>query len=139
MIQHRDGHRGPVEPAAPEPNLRRALRALDPGADDPTYWFRFRSRVMGLVERELTRRRMLADLTVPDLVVSWGRTLVPTALLAAGLAAFLLMQGVPAPAITPFGVEEELAEGLDGAPIPTVLSSEDQLDAGGVIFASEAY
>lgn len=139
MIQHRDGKGGMADSQGPDPVLGRALRSVDPGTSDPTYWFRFRSRVMAGAAGELARRRMLADLTVSDLVVSWGRALVPTAVVAAALAAFLLVQDLPGPAVLPLGVEEQLAEGLEGAPIPTVLTSEDQPDAGGVIFASEAY
>lgn len=139
MTHHPDTYGGADDPSGPDPALRRALRSVDPGTADPTYWFRFRSHAMASAARELARRRMLADLTVSDLVVSWGRTLVPAALVAATLAALLLARGVPGPGVLPLGVEEQLAEGLDGAPIPTVLASEDPPDAGGVIFAAEAY
>lgn len=139
MRKHRAGQTDGTDLRGRDPLLARLLRSIDPGASDPTYWFRFRSRVMGSAAGELARRRMMADLTVSDLVVSWGRTLVPTALVAAALAAFMLVQDGSAPSLLPLGVEEQLAEGLEGMSIPMVLSSEDQPDPGGVTFASEAY
>lgn len=140
MIQYRDGRGTGDGTEGSDPVLTRTLGALDPERRDPGYWFRFHDRVMRAAGRELARRRMLADMTVADLLVSWGRTLVPTAVLAAAAAAFVLFRNVPpSPASQPVGVEEQLAEGLEGVPIPVVLASEDQPDAGGVIFASEAY
>lgn len=139
MIQHRDGRDGPADAGGPDPDLRSALRSLDPETRDPTFWFRFHGRVMAAAARELARRRMMADLTVSDLVVSWARGLVPTAVLAAAVAALVLLQGGPAPTLVPVGLEEELAQGIEGAPIPVVLTSDDQPDIEGVIFASEAY
>jgi hypothetical protein len=123
----------------PDPLLGRSLGVLDPGRWDPTYWFRFRGRVMMAAARELARRRMTADTTVSDLVVSWARTLVPTALLAAAVAAFIVFRSQAAPSLVPLSVEEILADGIGGTPIPSELTSEEQLTAGGVMFASEAY
>lgn len=139
MIQHREGQGDTAGSEGPDPVLGGALRAVDPGTRDPTYWFRFRSRVLASAAHELARRRMMVDLTVSDLVVSWARALVPTAMIAAAVAALVLAQGVPGSAVLPLGLEEELAQGLDGMPIPVVLTSDDQPDAGGVVFASEAY
>ena len=115
------------------------LSVLDPGRDDTGYWLRFHRRVMVAAGPELARRRMLADVTVVDVVMGWGRALVPSALLAAAVAALVLLQTEPAPQVAPLGVEELLIDGIEGAPIPTVLSSESQVDAGGVIFAHEMY
>lgn len=138
MIQHHDG-RDPVDGTeGPDPILTRSLSALDPVRWDPTYWFRFRDRVVSAAARELARRRMIADTTMSELVASWARTLVPGAILAAALAAFLLVRSRE-PSILPLAVEEILAEGIDGASIPNVLTSEDQLALGGARFASEAY
>lgn len=69
-----------------------ALESLDPASLDPNYWFRFHGRVMAGAESELSRRRMLANLTVVDVLASWSRTVVPTAMLAAAVAALMLMQ-----------------------------------------------
>lgn len=139
MIQYRDGRGGADGSDGPDPILSRTLGTLDPVRRDPGYWLRFHSRVIRAAGRELARRRMLADMTVPDLLVSWGRALVPTAMLAAAAGAFVLFRSQAPEPVLPVGVEEQLAEGIDGAPIPVVLTSEDQPDAGGVIFASEAY
>lgn len=139
MIEHRDGQKGASASEGPDPVLGRTFRTLDPGRTDPSYWFRFRSRVVTAAARELARRRMLADLTVSDLVVSWSRTLVPTAVLAAAVAALVLLRPPAAPSAPPLALEEILAEGIEGGPLPAELISEDQLDVGGVLFASEAY
>jgi len=139
MIQHEDG-RGVVDgPEGPDPVLARSLEQLDPARRDPMYWFRFRDHVLSSSARELARRRLMSELTVSDMLASWGRTLVPTALLAAAVAAFLLMRSEDVPSIIPLAVEELLVEGIGGAPIPTVLTSEDQITAGGVMIAVEAY
>ena len=63
-----------------------ALAVLDPASHDPNYWFRFRSWVMSGAARELSRRRLVARLTVGDVLESWARALVPTAALVAALA-----------------------------------------------------
>ena len=119
-----------------------ALSALDPAGSDPAYWFRFHRTVMSAAREELARRRMVAGVTVDEVLLSWGRTLVPATMLAAALAGFLLLQGARAtgPADPLLGVEEMLADGLQGTPIPTVVSSPEYPDAeGAVLFASETY
>lgn len=122
-----------------DPVVTRALATLDPGAGDPGYWARFRDGVMARAARELARRRRAAEVTIGDVVFGWGRTLVPTALLAAAAAALVLMRADATPLGTPLGVEEMLADGLEGASIPAVLGSEGLPDGGGVYFASETY
>jgi len=139
MIQDGMGRQGVNGTEGRDPVLTRALERLDPGVGDPMYWFRFRHRVVASAARELARRRLLRESTVSETVALWGRTLVPTAVLAAALAGFALLRSQDVPAMLPIVVEEILVEGIEGASIPTVLTSEEQLDTGGVILAAEAY
>ena len=92
--EFRTPERGSNEEPGRDARLTQALRALDPGSTDRGYWPRFHRTVMGAARDELARRRMLADATVSDIVASWARTVVPTALLAAAVAALLLMEPV---------------------------------------------
>ena len=102
--------RGGEDPAH-DPWVSWALAGIDPGSDDPSYWFRFRRAVTQRAAAELARRRR-GDLTVGDLVVSWSRTLVPATMIAA--AGFLLLRS-GSELEAPPGVEEILSEGLLGA------------------------
>jgi hypothetical protein len=72
--------------------LAEKLAALDPASEDPNYWYRFRAGVMSDAARSLAQRRLIAELTVADVVASWGRAIVPTAALAAALAGVMLMR-----------------------------------------------
>lgn len=105
-----------------DPEVAEWLRTLDPGSEDPNYWLRFRSWVMESAGPELSRRRLLADVTVGDVLQSWSRTLVPTALLAAAVAGLALLRGPVAPEINPLGVEELLVSELGDDPIPAALA-----------------
>lgn len=106
-----------------DPEIAEWLRALDPATDDPNYWFRFRSWVVERAGPELSRRRLLSDVTVGDVLQSWSRTLVPTALLAAAVAALSLVRGPVAPeAAHHVGVEELLVSELHDDPIPAALA-----------------
>jgi hypothetical protein len=114
--------------------LARALAMIDPASGDPNYWLRFRSWVLSGASRELARRRMMAQLTVGDVVGSWARTLVPTALLAAVLAGVVLWRtGTP----LPVSVEELLVSEIRGQTIPAMASPVRAADA--VTFAAEAF
>ena len=73
--------------------LAERLAALDPASEDPNYWLRFRERVMTDAARALAQRRLMAEITVADVLASWGRAIVPTAALAAALAGILLVRG----------------------------------------------
>ena len=107
---------------------------IDPASRDPNYWLRFRAWVLTGASRELARRRMMAQLTVGDVVGSWARTLVPTALLAAVLAGVVLWRaGVP----LPVSVEELLVSEIRGETIPVMASPERAALA--VTFAAEAF
>ena len=120
-----------------DPEVGAWLRALDPGADDPTYWFRFRSWVVESAGPELARRRLIADVTVGDVLQSWSRTLVPTALLAAAVAGLALLRGPVAPVeVSPLGVEELLVSELGDDPIPAALAPQM---GSGVSFVSDRF
>ena len=114
--------------------LAEALSVLDPATDDPNYWLRFRSWVVHAAGPELARRRLMAELTVGDVMTSWARTLVPTAVVAAALAGLLLVRGAPTPA--PIGVEELLTSEVEGQTIPTLTAP---VPNARVVFASEAF
>ncbi len=114
--------------------IAQALHLIDPSSRDPNYWMRFRSWVMTGAAMELARRRVVARLTVGDVVNSWARALVPTALLAAVLAGVLLWRsGMP----VPMSVEELLVSEIEGETIPVLASPARTREA--VIFAVEAF
>ncbi|MGE0157862.1 MAG: hypothetical protein AB7T31_00545 [Gemmatimonadales bacterium] len=114
--------------------LAEALSHFDPASDDPNYWLRFRSWVLQGAGRELARRRMTAQMTVGDVVQSWARALVPTALLAAALAGIVLWRFGSLPPMT---VEELLVSEIQGETIPVLASPARSFEA--VTFASEAF
>ena len=114
--------------------LARALAVLDHARGDPNYWLRFRGLVLTGASFELARRRMMAQLTVGDVVGSWARTLVPTALLAAVLAGVVLWRaGAP----LPVSVEELLVSEIRGETIRVMASPARAAEA--VTFAAEAF
>lgn len=114
--------------------LAEALSLLDPASRDPNFWMRFRSWVLHGAARELARRRMMARMTVGDVVNSWARTLVPTALLAAVLAGIVLWRA-GAPLVV--SVEELLVSEIEGETIPIMASPARSREA--VTFALEAF
>lgn len=115
-------------------DLAEALFLIDPASQDPNYWFRFRTWVMNGATLELSRRRMIAQMTVGDVVHSWARALVPTALLAAVLAGILLWR---VGSVLPMTVEELLVSEIQGETIPVMASPARSFEAA--IFASEAF
>ena len=116
--------------------LAEALSVLDPARWDPNYWLRFRSWVMGAAARELSRRRLMAQLTVGDVMQSWARAVVPTAVATALLAGLLLIRSSSLSAPLPIGVEELLVRDIQGETIPMMLEAEE---AEAVSFASEIF
>jgi hypothetical protein len=114
--------------------LAEALVQLDPASRDPKYWLRFRTWVMTGATLELARRRMMTQMTVGDVVHSWARALVPTALLAAAVAGILLWRFGSAPPMT---VEEMLVSEIQGETIPVMASPTRAFET--VTFASEAF
>ena len=117
--------------------LADVLHNLDPAVDDPTYWTRFRGWVVSSAHLELARRRLVADLTVGDVVSSWARTLVPTAALAAALAGMLMVRSGASPAPGPLALEEQLVAEIPGETVPLLLALEGT--EGIVTFASEDF
>jgi len=117
--------------------LAEALGTLDPASRDPNYWFRFRGWVMTGASRELARRRLMAELTVGDVLTSWARAVVPAAVLAAALAGVFLMRGGVAPEEHPIGVEELLVLDIPSETVPVLLSPDAA--TGVVAFASEIF
>jgi len=117
--------------------LGRTLELLDPASRDPNYWLRFRSWVLSSASAELARRRLMAELTMGDVMTSWARTVVPTAVLAAALAGLLLLRGPSTPGPQTVGVEELLVSEVEGETIPATLSAGEA--GGSVAFASEIF
>jgi hypothetical protein len=116
--------------------LAEALSFLDPARGDPNYWIRFRAWVMGAAARDLARRRLMAQLTVGDVMQSWARTVVPTAMATAILAGLLLIRAGALSAPLPMGVEDLLVSEIEGETIRELLEAEE---AGMVTFASEIF
>jgi hypothetical protein len=116
--------------------LAEALAVLDPARGEPNYWLRFRSWVMGAAARELQRRRLMAQLTVGDVMQSWARAVVPTAVATALLAGLLLVRGSALSAPLPIGVEELLVSEIQGETIPMMLQAEE---SGAIAFAAEIF
>lgn len=114
--------------------LAQALALIDPASRDPNYWLRFRSWVLQGAARELARRRMMARMTVGDVVNSWARALVPTALLAAVLAGVVLWRS-GAPLVV--SIEELLVSEIEGETIPVMASPARSREV--VTFAVEAF
>ncbi len=101
------------------------LAILDPGLDDPGYWFRFRSLVMARAADELLRRRLATELGVAGLLQSWSRTVIPAAAIAAAIAGVLFLRGRPTPE---WGVEEALTVGLEDRTLPQFMEQSEGAD-----------
>lgn len=114
-----------------------ALRHLDPASVDPNYWMRFRSWVVESASTELARRRLMADLTVGDVLSSWARPLMPAALAAAAVAGMMLARVPTPPSPAPLAIEELLVSELDDEPIPAALGTDEAGPA--VAFAAERF
>ena len=110
--------------------------AIDPEQADPGYWHRLHRMVMNAASAELARRRRALDATVSEVVLSWWRTLVPTAAMAAALAAFLLLRQPPSAPVAYVDVDEMLMEGIDG---PVMPAFETASDDGGIIEVNEVF
>ena len=134
MSQWERGVGGGTEPE------ERPLKALDPERDEPGYWARLHRRIMAAAAPELARRRALRDVTLDEVISSWARTVVPTALLAAALAGLLLVQDArPEPGRSAAAdVEEALLEGLEDSGFPAVASGRDG-EPNAVMFAGESF
>lgn len=113
---------------------RISLEELDPERRDPGYWHRLRRSILAAAAPELARRRAVEELTVSGVLLSWSRTVVPAALLAATLAGLLLLRQPPASGpSSPAAVEEFLVGDLQEEPFPVLFQ---EGEAGAVTFAS---
>ena len=130
--------RDPVDDIGRDMQIAAMLAPLDPATTDRSYWLRFQSRVMQAAAPELARRRMLPDLTMGDILAGWARAVVPTAVLAAAVAALALVQGWPH--LRPAGsvtLEEVLVAGMESETIPEAL--DDAAAESTVSFAAERF
>jgi len=117
--------------------LAETLGALDPATEEPGYWLRFKGWVLTEAGAELARRRLMAELTVADVLTSWSRAIVPTALLAAVMAGLLLMRSGSFQVLGSEGFDAPLAAELEIEIMPVLLSPDAA--AGIVAFASDTY
>ena len=118
-------------------HIQAMLGGLDPDRMDPGYWHRLHRWVVNAAGPELARRRRVATATVSEVVLSWWQTLVPTAAMAAALAAFLLFRGGP-PQRAPVAyvdVDEMLLEGIDAPVMPAFETAGPE---GGIVVVNEA-
>ena len=139
MTESNRGSNGPMptDELGRDMEIASLLESVDPASADPNYWLRFQSWVLKNAAPELARRRLMTELTMGDVMTSWARTVIPTAVLAAALAGLFLFRGQAAPAPRPVGVEELLVAGVEGATIPVALSTEEAGSA--IAFASEVF
>ena len=79
----------------------------------------------------------MADVTMGDVLTSWARMVVPTAVLAAALAGMVLMRTHTVSVAAPARVEELLVAGMEGETIPTTLSRTEAETQ--VAFAAERF
>ena len=120
--------------------LRSPFEVLDPGSGDPGFWERFHRRVMASAGPELARRGVTPGLTVFEVLQSWGRAVVPVALMAATLAGILLVQGDSGPSPAPMmTVEEFFDSSLGGDPIPAALLSADEPEMAATLASLERF
>ncbi len=139
MNESNQGREGPelMDELGRDMEVASWLEAVDPASTDPNYWLRFQSWVLKKAAPELARRRLMRELTMGDVLSSWARIVIPTAVLAAALAGMLLFRGHAAPVPAPMGVEEVLVAEVEGATIPVTLAS---LEPGSAVaFASEGF
>ncbi len=112
-LMHRNGNDGP------DAGLHELLASLDPDLLDSGYWNRFHRWVVNSAAPELARRRQVVRVTVGEVMASWWRTLVPTAVMAAALAGMVLLRASRPASLPVLGVEELLTAGLE-RPVPAV-------------------
>lgn len=90
-----------------------ALKAIDPASASPQYWDRFRARVLEKAALELAARRTRARTSVETVLTAWSRSLIPLAVAAGLVAAFLagaIAWNDPAPAAPPAMALEDMLE-----------------------------
>lgn len=129
---------GMEDAEARDPTVSSALASWDPGASDPGYWMRFQAGVLAMAGPELARRRLMADLTVGDVLAGWARALVPTAAVAAAVALLVLIRpSERAPDLTTAAtLEEILVADMGRETIPETLARDE---TAWVTFAGERF
>jgi hypothetical protein len=138
MNGNRQGGDGTSDELGRDMELASALAFVDPAARDPNYWLRFQSWVTGRAADELARRRLMADLTIGEVLSGWARTVVPTALIAAVVAALVLVKAAPPVAPARATVEDLLLVGVEDEAFPAALSGDEDA-ASAVAFAGERF
>ncbi|MDE2873984.1 MAG: hypothetical protein OXU69_15640 [Gemmatimonadota bacterium] len=103
-----------------------SLEAVDPGYRLPGYWERFHAAVMESAAFELARRRRLARESVAAVLSGWSRSLIPVAVAAAAVAAFLVGSEVrhAADASPPLALEDVLANEVEDGVLPVVMNGQ---------------
>jgi hypothetical protein len=80
----------------------------------------------------------MADLTVGDVLSAWARAIVPTAILAAAVAAMILVRTASTNVAERATVEDLLVAGIEDQTIPATLSGDDD-GPSMVAFAGETF
>ena len=107
-----------------EPRAR--LEVVDPGHGLPGYWERFHATVMERAAFELARRRKVARESVASVLSGWSRSLIPVAVAAAVVAAFLVGSEVrhAVDASPPLVLEDVLANEVGDGALQAVMSGQ---------------
>lgn len=119
---------------SPTREVGASLEIVDPGYRLPGYWERFHATVMERAAFELARRRRLARESVAAVLSGWSRSLIPVAVAAAAVAAFLIGTEVrhAADAAPPLVLEDVLAAEVEDGALQGVVNG--QLPANPVAF-----
>jgi hypothetical protein len=138
MNENRQGGDGGSDELGRDMELASALAFVDPATRDPNYWLRFQSWVMGGAAGELARRRLMAEVTVGEVLSGWARTVLPTAVIAALVAGLMLLKAAPGTTTPRATVEDLLLVGVEDDAFPAALSN-DEAAASAVAFAGERF
>lgn len=137
MSGNRQGGDGVGDELGRDMELASALAFVDPATRDPNYRLRFQSWVMGRAAGELARRRLMAELTIGEVLSGWARAVVPTAVIAAVVAGLVLIKTTPVTTPARATVEDLLLVGVEDEAFPAALSGDDEASA--VAFAGERF
>ena len=104
--------------------VRRLLLVMDPEYERPGYWGRLHATIMERASFELAKRRRLARESVATVLSGWSRSLIPVAVAAAVIAAFLVDSEVrrAAHATPPLLLEDIFASEVGDGPFQAVMS-----------------
>lgn len=113
------------------------LESLDPARAAPGYWERFQATVMQEAAPALDRRLRDAQPDVPQLLLSWGRFVVPSAVAAAAVAWMLASHSPPVSEIVSVAQDAEtwfLFAGPPSEAFPSDPVAVDGLEEGFMLF-----